>query len=88
MWEADPRRFVERYPDSGIVETYGEQQWPGVRCIDYWVYVDHWRQRCRLSAEGWNLPELWLDLRGRGEVDGAAVADTFARILAVPSSRI
>ena len=87
LWEADPRRFAERYPDSGIVETYGEQQWPGVHCIDYWVYVDHAHQRCRLSAEGWNLPELWLDLRGHGEADGAAIADTFARVLAVPSPR-
>lgn len=88
LWEADPRRFAQRYPDSGIVETYGEQQWPGVHCIDYWVYVDHANHRCRLSAEGWSLPELWLDLRGHGEADGAAIADTFARILAVPSPRV
>ena len=27
LWEADPELFAERYPDSGIVESYGEQ-WP------------------------------------------------------------
>lgn len=87
LWEADPRLFAERYPDSGIVESYGEQQWPGVPCIDFWVNLDHAAQRCRLSVEGWNLPELWLDLRGHGGLDGAAMAATFARILAVATSR-
>ena len=28
--------FAERYPDSGIVESYGTQ-WPDVTCIDFWV---------------------------------------------------
>ncbi len=88
LWEADPRRFAHRYPDSGIVETYGDQQWPDVRCIDYWVYVDHANGRCRLSVEGWNLPELYLDLHGNGGRDGAHIADTFARILAIPSPRV
>ena len=88
LWEADPERFAARYPDSGIVETYGEEQWPGVHCIDYWVNVDHASGRCRLSAEGWNLPEIWLELSGRGDADGASIADTFARILSVPSPRI
>jgi len=49
------------------------------------VNVDHVNQRCRLSVEGWNLPELWLDLRGHGAWDGHAIADTFAGRLAVPS---
>jgi hypothetical protein len=88
LWEADPRRFAERYPDCGIEETYGEQHWPNVPCVDYWVIVDHANQRCRLSVEGWNQPDLWLDLRGDGNWDGAAIADTFARILAIPSPRI
>lgn len=88
LWEADPERFAARYPDSGIVETYGEEQWPGVHCIDYWVNVDHTGGRCRLSVEGWNLPEIWLELSGHGDADGASIADTFARILSVPSPRI
>lgn len=87
LWEADPERFAARYPDSGIVETYGADQWPAVHCIDYWVNVDHAGRRCRLSAEGWNLPEIWLELSGRGDADGASIADTFARILSVPSPR-
>lgn len=85
LWEADPARFAERYPDSGIVETYGEEQWPGVHCIDYWVNIDQANRRCRISIEGWNLPDLWLDLRGDSGLDGAAIAGTFARILSVPS---
>ena len=88
LWEADPTRFAERYPDSGIVETYGTDQWPGVHCIDFWAYVEHEARRCRLSAEGWNLPELYLPLQGFAAADGAAIADTFARILGVPSPRI
>ena len=81
-------KFASRYPDSGIVDSYGESQWPEVRCIDYWVYVDHERSRCRLSVEGWNLPELMIDLHGRSGLDGSAIADTFARILGVPSPRV
>lgn len=88
LWEADPQRFADRYPESGIVETYGEDQWRGVHCIDYWVYLDQPNRRCRLSVEGWNLPELWLDLRGVGAWDGPDIADTFARILGVTSPRI
>lgn len=88
LWEADPQRFADRYPDSGIVETYGEDQWQRVHCIDYWLNLDQPNRRCSLSAEGWNLPELWLDLRGVGAWDGPAIADTFARILGVPSPRL
>ena len=89
LWEADPQRFAERYPDSGVLEAYGDEyQWRSVSCIDYWVNLDHTNRRCRLSVEGWQLPELWLELRGEGGWDGPAIADTFARILGVPSPRI
>lgn len=87
LWEADPRRFAERYPESGIVDTYGEGQWETVHCIDYWINLDQANRRCRLSFEGWDLPELWLDLHANGERDGAAIAATFARVLGVPSPR-
>lgn len=88
LWEADPQRFAERYPDSDILESYGEAEWHNLHCIDFWVDVDHANQRSRLVIEGWNLPALWLDLSGDGRRDGAAIADTFARILAVPSRRV
>ncbi|KQV62908.1 hypothetical protein ASC64_17640 [Nocardioides sp. Root122] len=88
LWEADPTRFADRYPESGIIESYGADQWPGVHCVDFWVYVEPEAGRCRLSVEGWNLPELFLELRGIGAVDGANLADTFARILGVTSPRV
>jgi hypothetical protein len=88
LWEAEPLRFAAKYPDSGIVETYGEGQWPDVHCIDYWVYIDHENRRCRLSVEGWNLPDLSIELDGHSGLDGPAIADTFARILGVASPRV
>jgi len=87
LWEADPPRFADRYPDSGIIETYGPDQWPGVHCIDYWVHLESDRDRVRLEFEGWNLPALSLDVSGRAARDGAEIADTVARILGVPSPR-
>lgn len=83
LWEADPARFAERYPDSGVVESYGPDQWPGVGCIDFWVYVDRDAKQCRLSLEGWNLPEFVLELSGHGGLDGGSIAAVFARILGV-----
>ena len=82
LWEADPARFAAAYPDSGIVESYGTDQWAGVHCIDYWLYVD---PRPRLSVEGWNLPDLYVDLTGYGGLDGSAVACVLARVLGVPA---
>ena len=88
LWEADPRRFAERYPDSGIVETYGEEQWPNVHCIDWWAYLEPASARIRISVEGWNLPELHLPIRGHAGWDGAHLADLFARLLGVRSPRL
>jgi hypothetical protein len=84
LWEAEPRRFVERYPDSDVIESYGEEQWPDVTCIDYWIYVDADRGCCRVSAQGWNLSEFSVDATGNGDVDGMRLAGLLARILAVP----
>ena len=86
LWEADPKQVAARYPDSGVVDSYGDQ-WPDVSCIDYWVHVDHHKRQCRLSIEGWNVPQLLVNMTGEGLLDGAAIAGTFARILAVPSPR-
>lgn len=84
LWEAEPRRFAERYPDSSIIESYGEEQWPGVPCIDYWIYVEPEKGRCRVSAEGWNLSDFHVDASGHGEMDGMHLASLLARILAIP----
>jgi hypothetical protein len=86
LWEADPGKFAARYPDSGIVESYGEDQWRGVHCIDFWVHLDHADRTARICVEGWNLPEVFLRLRGDG-FDAMHLADLFARILGVPSPR-
>jgi hypothetical protein len=41
-----------------------------------------------MSVEGWNLPDLMIDLHGNSDLDGPAIADTFARILGIPSPRV
>jgi hypothetical protein len=87
LWEADPARFADTYPDSGIVESYGEDRWPQVHCIDFWVYVEHENRQCRLSMEGWNLPDLVLPFTGNRTLDACGIADTFARVLGVQSPR-
>ena len=84
LWEAEPRRFAERYPDSDIIESYGAQQWPDVTCVDYWVYVEPEKNRCRVSVEGWNLCEFFVDVTGDGHRDGMDLASLLARILAIP----
>jgi hypothetical protein len=86
LWEADPRRFAQRYPDSGIINSYGLDQWPPY-CIDYWVYVDADACQARISVEGWNFGEEVLDLSGDGRLDGVRISDTMARILKVPPPR-
>lgn len=83
LWEADPAMFALKYPDSGVVESYGEDQWAGVGCIDYWLYVDADDGACRLSVEGWNLPQIILKSHGHSSMDGMAIAAVFARILGV-----
>ena len=79
LWEADPLRFAERYPDSGIEESYGTG-WPAP-CIDYWIYVDPAAMTARLSWEGFDIGEEVIALTGFGSTDGAAIAARFAEIL-------
>jgi hypothetical protein len=40
LWEAVPKLFAARYPESGVIESYG-RQWPRVSCIDFWVYIEN-----------------------------------------------
>jgi|Tabmets5t2r1_1033131.scaffolds.fasta_scaffold08799_2 hypothetical protein len=85
LWEADPRRFAQRYPDSRIIDSYGPD-WPPP-CIDYWVYLDGDSHQARLSVEGWSLDDETIDLSGSGELDGIRIGHSVARILRVPGPR-
>ena len=76
LWEADAVRFAERYPDSGIIESYGDQ-WPAP-CIDWWVYVDAGAGRAEISTEGWSDENQVIELSGHAAQD----ADRLAEILA------
>jgi hypothetical protein len=84
LWEAEPDRFAARYPDSRIIESYGQEYWPP-GCIDYWVYVEAKSRQVRLSVEGWHGPDQILDVTGDGIHDGLAIGEAFAHILRVPS---
>ena len=84
LWEADPQLFAERYPDSGVVESYGTQ-WPDVTCIDFWVYLDAAEGTASTSTEGWTSEHEVRDLSltGDGTQDGRAIGAVMARILRV-----
>jgi hypothetical protein len=83
LWEADPTRFLERYPDSDVVESHGGL-WPPP-CIDYWVYVDAPSRRAQLSTEGWGGEPATVELSGRGAVDAGRLAAVLGQILSVPT---
>lgn len=83
LWEADPHRFAERYPNSGVIESYGHDQWPPP-CIDYWVYVNPEARQARISVEALSDDET-VDLTGDGLGDGQDIGDVLARILRVPA---
>jgi hypothetical protein len=82
LWEAEPALFAARYPDSRIEDSYGDQ-WPGVFCIDHWIYVDPVTMTACLSVEGWSGTDESVDLTGDGRVDGRHLASEFAHILGV-----
>jgi hypothetical protein len=86
LWEANPRSFAQRYPDSRIVDSYGPDNWPPP-CIDYWVYLDEDGHQARLSVEGWSLDDEVIDLSGNGELDGIRIGSSVARILRIPAPR-
>lgn len=79
FWEANPIRFAERYPGSGIVESYGDQ-WPAP-CIDYWIYVDVHAGVATLSTEGWSVDRQEVRLSGIGDEDADRLHQRLARIL-------
>lgn len=80
LWEADPTLFATRYPDSGIIEAYGAENWADVTCIDYWLYLNPEDGTGRVSVEGWNFDDTTLQLSG-DDHDAALLANTFASIL-------
>ncbi len=82
LWEAEPRRFALRYPDSGVIEAWGEDSWPPP-CIDYWVYVDPLARTAELSVEGWGERAATLRMSGDGDADGRLRATRFAELLLV-----
>ena len=80
LWEADPQAFAARYPDSGVVESYGDQ-WPAP-CLDYWLYLtDSSAGMIGISWEGWDSPSVDVPITGDGERDGAALAARLRRYL-------
>ena len=85
LWEADPARLAGRYPDSRVMESYGDE-WPPP-CVDYWIYVDPSTMTVELSVEGWDLSRETLGLTGDGTHDGQVLATRFAEILGVAPPR-
>lgn len=79
LWEADPIRFAERYPDSEIVDSYGDQ-WPPP-CIDYWVYIDVDARLATLSTEGWSHDDQEIALSGKALEDADRMHEHLAPIL-------
>jgi len=79
LWEADPGMFAERYPVSGIIESYGEAQWPSVHCIDFWFYLDRGPEEgIVVSFEGWDAPYERVAVTGDADIDGAMLARMLA----------
>src|SRR6478735_1757545 len=84
LWEAEPLLLVDRYPDSQIVEAYGQDQWPPP-CIDYWIYLDAESREARFSVEGLEPDNVLVQLTGDGPEDGRALGQVLAQILKVPA---
>ena len=82
LWEAEPVLFADRYPDSGIVDSYGPEQWPPP-CIDYWIYLDPESCAARFSVEGLEPDDVRVQLTGVGDQDGRLLGQVLSRILRV-----
>ncbi|MFC7487892.1 hypothetical protein ACOCJ7_14860 [Knoellia sp. CPCC 206453] len=82
LWEAEPLLFADRYPDSGIVDSYGQDQWPP-SCVDYWIYLDAENREARFSVEGLEPDNVLVHLTGDDLEDGQALRRVLAGILRV-----
>ena len=76
LWEASPRRFIERYPDSDILDSNGVEDADEIHCLDFWVYLEG--DGAQISAEGWDHLDITVPLTGSGGTDGSALAAVFA----------
>ncbi|GAB3821130.1 hypothetical protein GCM10028820_28740 [Tessaracoccus terricola] len=79
LWETTPEKFLERYPDSGIVESYGPQSPP--MCIDFWIYLDVESRRATLSTEGLGAGTPEVELSGDGFEDANRLEKVVAQAL-------
>ncbi|WP_353953190.1 hypothetical protein V6K52_07105 [Knoellia sp. S7-12] len=76
--------MADRYPDSGIIDSYGRDQWPP-HCIDYWIYLDAERGEALFSVEGLEPDDVLVQLTGDGLEDGRSLGRVLAQILGVPA---
>lgn len=81
LWEADPIRFVERYPESWIIESYGDQ-W-SAPCVDYWIYIDVESRRATFSVEGFTVDPEDVVLTGNGAQDAERLRKILANALRI-----
>lgn len=87
-WQAKRGRFAERYPESGLADHFDVEGFEASDDVAFWV-TPVAPDRARLEAGGcWNIVNLQIGLDGDGNGDGQAIADVFARLLAVTSPRV
>lgn len=81
LWETTPEKFLERYPDSRIVESYGPQSPP--MCVDFWIYLDVASRRATLSTEGLGGDPPEVELSGHGVEDANRLTELVAGALKI-----
>ena len=74
LWEALPTAFVQRHPDAGIEQSYGQAA-SAIPCLDFWFYLTQGGPgHVELSWEGWTSPWDPVPITGDGEQDGRMLA--------------